>query len=59
MNADNEEWFPMWLQVLMPLIDDGQVDESDWSGRVRVLKNSIVKTGENARGGGEDEKGVQ
>ena len=37
----NTAWFPTWLQVLVPTLENDEVDEGDWVGRVRALKNSV------------------
>ncbi|GMH71660.1 hypothetical protein TL16_g05712 [Triparma laevis f. inornata] len=39
----NKEWFPTWLQVLVPTLDSDGVDEGDWVGKVRSLKKSFNK----------------
>ena len=57
---ENKEWFPTWLQVLVPTLQSVDVDEGDWVGRVRALKNSIrgvnEKLGESEKARKESEK---
>ena len=36
----NEEWFPTWLQVLVPSLES---EETDWQGRVKALKAVITR----------------
>ncbi|GMI01602.1 hypothetical protein TrVE_jg9814 [Triparma verrucosa] len=37
----NEEWFPTWLQVLVPTLENEEIEASNWTGRVRSIKKSI------------------
>ena len=39
----NEEWFPTWLQVLVPTLDDSNSGSSEWAGRVLALKKSMSR----------------
>ena len=39
---ENKEWFPTWLQVLVPTLEnDDDIYNEDWVGRVRALKNTV------------------
>ena len=40
---ENKEWFPTWLQVLVPKLDVDDDVWIKWGGRVRSLKNSVRK----------------
>ena len=41
---NTDEWFPMWLQVLVPSLESNErLDGQGWTGRVRALKNSVRK----------------
>ena len=39
----DKEWFPTWLQVLVSSLEDDEVDEGGWAGRVRALKDSMKR----------------
>ncbi|GMH64615.1 hypothetical protein TrST_g10092 [Triparma strigata] len=45
-DRQNEEWFPTWLQVLVPTQGAEGTEGGDWVGRVKALKVSLdsVKT---------------
>ena len=38
---ENNEWFPTWLQVLVPTLENDGSEDGAWVGRVRALKKSI------------------
>ncbi|GMH50018.1 hypothetical protein TL16_g00674 [Triparma laevis f. inornata] len=38
---ENREWFPVWLQVLVPTLKSTEMQDGDWVGRVRALKDSV------------------
>jgi len=44
----NENYFPPWLQVLMPTASVGGADDS-WAGKMRDLKREITKANENTK----------
>ena len=50
---ENKEWFPTWLQVLVPTLESSKEDAGDWEGRVKALKKSICGVNEKL---GESEK---
>ncbi|GMH79949.1 hypothetical protein TrST_g10365 [Triparma strigata] len=37
----NPEWFPTYLQVLVPTLESDESEDGEWVGRVRALKMSI------------------
>ncbi|GMI11132.1 hypothetical protein TrVE_jg9613 [Triparma verrucosa] len=38
----NPEWFPEWLQVLVPTLQDSSLD-NEWVGRLKSLKNTVTE----------------
>ncbi|GMH63294.1 hypothetical protein TL16_g03675 [Triparma laevis f. inornata] len=38
----NAEWFPEWLQVLVPTLQDNDLD-NEWVGRLKSLKNTVTQ----------------
>ena len=38
---NNPDWFPTWLQVLVPTLQEREGDHENWVGRVRELKNTM------------------
>ncbi|GMH97735.1 hypothetical protein TrVE_jg4330 [Triparma verrucosa] len=45
-DKSNEEWFPTWLQVLVPTLD---YERKEWDGRLRNLKRSIESMNDNVK----------
>jgi hypothetical protein len=40
--SQNPEWFPEWLQVLVPTLQDSSLD-NEWVGRLKSLKNTVTE----------------